>query len=83
MLTPKALERTEEMLIKAGLAERVLRLYDETWGRMGKPTRIARQFRTKTNWYRAGILYKEKPQAAGKAREAAAVQKIVDRAIEE
>jgi len=77
----KALERTEEMLIKAGLAERVLTLYKQTWARMRKPKKIARQFRKKTNWYRCGILYKRKLELAEKAKEAQAVQKLIDQEL--
>ncbi|MEX0655850.1 MAG: hypothetical protein WD534_08025 [Phycisphaeraceae bacterium] len=64
-----AVERTEAMLHEAGLEDRVLRLYDETWAMIDRPRDIYLEFQRQSNWYRLGMMYVEKLQQAGEVRE--------------
>ena len=77
----EALERTEEMLTKSGLAKRAVALYRQSWERMEAPGNFARQFRKKTNWYRVAVLYKGKLEEAGLSKAATTVQERIDKEL--
>jgi hypothetical protein len=69
----KALERTEELLIKAGLQRNVTRAYGETWARTEKPSQMAPEFVTQSNWFNIGRIYAARLADAGDTAKSAEV----------
>lgn len=69
-----ALQRTEQMLIRAGRASKVVELYAKTWDAIKRPGGMAGVFATQSNWYKVGQLYVQKLRQAGQTRRAATVE---------
>lgn len=69
-----ALRATEQMLVADDKADRVTRLYAQTWQRINKPGNMAGTFQTQSNWYKVGMLYAQKLERHGDPAEADAVR---------
>jgi hypothetical protein len=77
-----ALQRTDAMLRQAGRGDRALELYRSTWHKIDRPPEMAAAFAVQSNWYRVGMLYASKLEAAGNAREAKNVRDRIKEQME-
>jgi len=72
-----ALQRTDQMLKQAGRSDRALQLYRSTWHKIQRPPEMAAAFAQQSNWYRVGMLYAAKLEAAGQTGEARKVRQRI------
>ena len=68
-----ALKGAEKMLANSKRQDKVVLLYEQTWGRTKAPQEMAGQFMTQSNWYRVGKMYADKLKESGDAAKAATV----------
>jgi hypothetical protein len=57
----------------AGKEDKILKLYEQTWSKTQKPEGMADPYMTQSNWFKVGVMYAEKLQAAGQGAKAEAV----------
>ena len=76
-----ALEKTEQMLAKAGKADRTVKLYQTTWAQITPPDAMAAAFASQSNYYRVGMMYAKRLEEAGQADEATRVREQIRRQI--
>ena len=73
----EALNKTGTMLEAANQADRVAKLYQETWSSIHPPKQMASPFRTQSNWYRVGMLYLDRLEATDQPKHAEVVRKKI------
>jgi tetratricopeptide (TPR) repeat protein len=64
----KALRRAEAVLREMGRKEKVLALYQRAFQQVKEPEDLATPFKRQSNWYKIGITYAKKLEAAGQAK---------------
>ncbi|MCC6677694.1 MAG: hypothetical protein IT436_11165 [Phycisphaerales bacterium] len=75
-----AVERCEGLLAdRRNTPGAVVDLYQSAWRAAEKPGSAAPEFRRQSNWYRLGVRYIKKLEAAGKTGEAAKVKQELER----
>lgn len=70
-----ALAEAERLLRDNGRPDVVPALYENAWSYIQKPTRMAAPFARQSNWFRVGQRYAAILQSAGRAGDAATVQR--------
>lgn len=70
----EALDRTAAMLRESGMSDKVIGLYESTWGRTEKPSGMAGVFMSQSNWYQIGKAYAVQLRAAGQTHKADEVE---------
>jgi hypothetical protein len=74
-----ALKGAEKMLVSSNRQDKVVKLYELTWGRTKAPQEMAGQFMTQSNWYRVGKMYVDKLKEAGDSAKADLVTQQLDK----
>lgn len=69
----EALKGAEKLLVTSKRQDKVVALYEQTWGRTKPPQEMAGQFMTQSNWYRVGKMYVDKLKEAGDSAKAATI----------
>lgn len=65
-----AVRRCELLLREEGKRDEVLKLYQDTFKRAKRPSRVAPEFLRASNWFRLGVAYAQALALAGKEAEA-------------
>ncbi|MCY2951150.1 MAG: hypothetical protein NTU53_04130 [Planctomycetota bacterium] len=71
----EALQKAEKALVTVGRRDRVVSLYEQTWGRIDRPRDLFfGTFVTQSNWYRVGQMFATKLEETGAGQQAAVVR---------
>lgn len=73
----EALERCETMLQARHTPSAIVDVYANAWKRLTKPSDMAQEFMTASNWHRVGSRYAELLDADGQARKAEQIRKAL------
>jgi hypothetical protein len=76
-----ALKGADKVLVDSKRGDKVVMLYEQTWGRTKPPKEMAGQFMTQSNWYRVGKMYVKKLEESGDTARAGVVNAQLDKPV--
>lgn len=77
----EALKRTEKALRESGMGDKAPSLYARAFSRASLPGDMAPEFQRQSNWYRIGMMYVDRLEAAGQTAAAASVRNKIEQTI--
>lgn len=75
----EALDRAEKILVAGNRQRQIPQIYEKAWSQTTKPKSTAEMFYKQSNWYQIGKRYADRLTDAGLQRQAADVQRELDR----